>query len=104
MTIDTLLPHDGLARPSHEGRRRSTLISSNVTVAGHRTSVRLEPAMWDALAYVCKAEQKSVHRLVSEIAQRQDESSLTAAIRVYLMRYFRAAAAASMVQPRPGTL
>jgi predicted DNA-binding ribbon-helix-helix protein len=100
MTIDTLLPSDGLIRRG-DRRRHSTLISRNVTVDGHRTSVRLEPAMWDALAYVCKAEGKSVHRLVTQIAQRHDESSLTAAIRVFLMRYFRAAAAATMMGQVP---
>lgn len=73
-------------------RRPSTLVNRNVTVAGHRTSVRLEPAMWDALHQVCARERKSLNAVVTEIAQAQVESSLTAAIRVYLMSYFRAAA------------
>jgi predicted DNA-binding ribbon-helix-helix protein len=79
-------PRRGLAR------RPSTLINRNVKVAGHRTSVRLEPAMWDALHQVCEREQKSLNDVVTEIARDQVESSLTAAIRVYLMSYFRAAA------------
>jgi predicted DNA-binding ribbon-helix-helix protein len=73
-------------------RRPSTLINRNVTVAGHRTSVRLEPAMWEALHHVCDAERKSLNDVVTEIARDQVESSLTAAIRVYVMSYFRAAA------------
>jgi predicted DNA-binding ribbon-helix-helix protein len=73
-------------------RRPSTLINRNITVAGHRTSVRLEPAMWDALHHVCDCEQKSLNDVVTAIAQGQVESSLTAAIRVFLMSYFRAAA------------
>jgi predicted DNA-binding ribbon-helix-helix protein len=73
-------------------RRASTLVNRNVTVAGHRTSVRLEPAMWDALHHVCERERKSLNGIVTEIAHAQVESSLTAAIRVYLMSYFRAAA------------
>lgn len=80
-----------LRENSIEPRRRSTLINRNVTVGGHRTSVRLEAAMWDALRQICQREKKSLHALVTQIAQHQVESSLTAAIRVYLMSYFRAA-------------
>lgn len=85
-------------------RRPSTLINRNVTVAGHRTSVRLEPAMWDALHHVCEREQKSLAEIVTDVARSQVESSLTAAIRVYVMSYFRAAATqaarARLVQAR----
>jgi predicted DNA-binding ribbon-helix-helix protein len=70
----------------------TTLVSRNVTVAGHRTSVRLEPMMWDALREVCLREQSSASALVTIIAQEQSASSLTSAIRVYLLAYFRAAA------------
>jgi predicted DNA-binding ribbon-helix-helix protein len=87
-------PYDfGVAprRPA-AARAPSTLINRNVTVAGHRTSVRLEPAMWDALQQICRLEHKALNELVTVIEQNRIESSLTAAIRVYLMRYFRAAA------------
>jgi len=70
----------------------STLVNRNVTVAGHRTSIRLEPAMWDALRQICERERKPCNELVTEIDRQRVESSLTAAIRVYLLRYFSAAA------------
>lgn len=73
-------------------RAASTLINRNVTVAGRRTSMRLEAAMWDALQQICVREGKSLNELVTEIDRRRSESSLTAAIRVYLLRYFYAAA------------
>jgi predicted DNA-binding ribbon-helix-helix protein len=72
--------------------RASTLRSGNVTVAGRRTSIRLEPAMWQALREISTREGKSTHALVTEIAQGRAQSSLTAAIRVFLLDYFRAAA------------
>ncbi len=72
---------------------RSTLISKNITVLGHRTSVRLEPDMWKELKNISKREACSVHDLCSLISLRKAENtSLTAAIRVFLMLYFRAAA------------
>ena len=73
-------------------RSVSTLINRNVTVAGRRTSMRLEPAMWDALQQLCRREGKTLNELVTEIDRQRSESSLTAAIRVYLLRYFCAAA------------
>lgn len=71
----------------------SILISRNVTVDGHRTSVRLEPAMWSGLQEICRRERSSLHEICTLIAaQRAPECSLTAAIRVFIMAYFRAAA------------
>jgi predicted DNA-binding ribbon-helix-helix protein len=74
------------------GLPRERLVSRNVRVAGHRTSVRLEPAMWEALRRICEREHSSIHDLVTAVAERQPASSLTAAIRVYLLIYFQAAA------------
>jgi predicted DNA-binding ribbon-helix-helix protein len=72
---------------------RSTLVSKNITVDGHRTSVRLEPAMWNSLNDICRRERASIHVVCSAIAQHKPvETSLTAAIRVFIMSYYRAAA------------
>lgn len=68
------------------------LVSGNVKVGGRRTSVRLEPALWDALREICRRERKSLHAIVTEIAARRIQSTLTASIRVFLMCYFKAAA------------
>lgn len=71
----------------------STLVSRNLILSGHRTSVRLEPEMWDGLREISRRERASIHQLCAEVArQKPPETSLTAAIRVYVMRYFRLAA------------
>ena len=70
----------------------STLINRNVTVMGRRTSVRLEQPMWDALEEICRRERKVMNQLVTEIEHSRQESSLTAAIRVTIMLYFKNAA------------
>lgn len=82
----------GQAAPADLPKRPSTLVNRNVTVAGHRTSIRLEPVMWEALHQVCRRERKTLNQLVTEIDRNRAESSLTAAIRVFLLRYFSAAA------------
>jgi predicted DNA-binding ribbon-helix-helix protein len=78
---------------SVDGNVRSTLVSRNVTVYGRRTSIRLEPEMWEALKDVAKKERCSVHNLCTLVFLRKNgDTSLTAAIRVFLMLYFKAAA------------
>ena len=72
---------------------RSTLVSRNVTIAGHRTSVRLEPEMWSGLSEICRRERTIMHEVCTAVAgHKQSNTSLTAAIRVFVMAYFRAAA------------
>ena len=72
--------------------RKTTLVSRNITVMNRRTSVRLEPEMWTALREIAKREQCSIHDICTLICVRKNpRTSLTAAIRVFLMLYFRAA-------------
>ena len=78
---------------TNERARRNSLVSRNITVDGHRTSVRLEPAMWSGLGEIVRRERISLHEIGTAIAQQKPaNTSLTAAIRVFLMAYFRAAA------------
>ena len=77
---------------SNSSGSSSSLISRNITVLNRRTSVRLEPEMWVALRDIARRESCSVHDLCSLIyVRKSDNTSLTAAIRVFLMLYFRAA-------------
>ena len=74
-------------------RQKGSLVSRNVTVLGKRTSVRLEPEMWIALKDIALREGCSIHEICSLIYLRKNkQTSLTAAIRVFLMLYFRASA------------
>ena len=70
----------------------STLISRNVTMDKRRTSLRLEQTMWDAVSEICWREDTTVGRLCLLIDRTRRESTLTAALRVYVLNYFRAAA------------
>ncbi len=97
LNTDVALVKPALAAPAmsddDDARRSSTLVIRNVTVSGRRTSVRLEPEMWAALNEICKRERRSVHEVCSSVADRKHpDTSLTAAIRVFIMSYFRAAA------------
>ena len=75
---------------------KSSLVSKNITVCGHRTSVRLEPEMWKALKFISTREECTIHDICSLISLRKKETtSLPAAIRVFLMLYYRASSTES---------
>ena len=89
-TLRTTTPSDFFVADSSE--TRSTLISRNVTILGRRTSVRLGPEMWNALRDISRRERCSMHDICSLINIRKNaRTSLTGAIRVLLMLYYRAA-------------
>lgn len=67
------------------------LISHNVWVDGHRTSVRLEAVMWQALHEIAEKESLSIHQVITIVSRRQHQNaSLTATIRAFLVAYYRA--------------
>lgn len=70
----------------------SGLISRNVTVNGRRTSLRLEPEMWDALEEMAKREGVRISDLIGAIDRQHNARGLTARVRVAILGYFRAAA------------
>ena len=75
-----------MGRSAHAIRKRS------VTIAGHRTSVSLEQAFWDALRVVADARGRSVAALIAEIdlAQGRDRANLSSALRVFVLEQARA--------------
>ena len=63
------------------------LINRNITVRGHRTSIRLEPEFWAGLADIASRERLSIDELCTEIDRGSGRLSRTAAIRVFITSY-----------------
>jgi predicted DNA-binding ribbon-helix-helix protein len=63
------------------------LIHRHIYVDGHRTSVRLEAVFWETLRGIARQQDVSVHYLVSVINRNRVASSLTSAIRTYVVTY-----------------
>ena len=78
--------------PGKAAGQSSSLVSRNVYINGHRTSIRLEPAMWDGLEEIAKRESISLHQVCSQVRNSSKTSGFTAAVRVYVMAYFKDAA------------
>jgi len=80
------------------------LRSQNVVVDGRRTSMRLEPTMWEAFEEIAARERMSINDICGEINRRLEtrervagrvpddgDVTLTSAVRTFLVSYFRRA-------------
>ena len=62
----------------------------SLTIAGHRTSLSLEPEFWEALNQAAAARSTSLAGLVAEIDSTRGTRNLSSAIRVWLLQRARA--------------
>ena len=58
----------------------------SLTIAGHSTSLSLEPEFWEALKAAAMAQGKSMAALVAEIDQAREGRNLSSAIRVWILQ------------------
>ena len=66
------------------------LIKRSFSLAGHRTSVALEPAFWDVLNEAADARNLSLSGLVAELDSGRDgETPLASSLRVFALREAR---------------
>ena len=64
-------------------------VKRSFTIAGHRTSISLEAAFWDALKSVAAAEQVPVARLIARIDSARGTGGLSSAVRVWVLQHYR---------------
>jgi len=62
------------------------LVKRSFTLAGHRTSVALEPEFWQALAAIATSRSHTMAALVAEVdVARGPAKPLASALRVYAL-------------------
>lgn len=64
------------------------MLKRSVTIAGHRTSVSLEPEFWEALRAIAKARRLSLSALIAGIdADAADrDGGLSSTLRVFVLK------------------
>lgn len=68
-------------------------VKHSLTLHGHRTSVSLEPAFWDAFRQIAAERGQPLNALAAEIDEaRGMDSGLASAIRVFVLDHYRARA------------
>jgi predicted DNA-binding ribbon-helix-helix protein len=82
---------------SHAKRSKAERVASvtlrpmkrSFSIRGHRTSISLEGAFWDALREEAEKEKVPVARLVAEIDGKKGDTNLSSAIRVWILSRYR---------------
>ena len=73
-------------------------IKHSLTLQGHRTSVTLEAEFWQAFRTIAEEKGIALNALAAEVdAGRAPETGLASAIRVYVLRHYRAQARPAQV-------
>ena len=68
--------------------KRASLIKHSVRIAGHATSVSLEPAFWEGLCEIAARRHVSVNALLSQIDAERG-GNLSSAIRLFVLESCR---------------
>ena len=91
-----------LMRATHAGRGRDhperaggspaaagRPLKRSFTIGGHRTSISLEAAFWEALQDAAARESAPVSRLIARIDADREGCGLSSAVRVWLLAHYR---------------
>jgi predicted DNA-binding ribbon-helix-helix protein len=68
---------------------KSSNVKRSIVVAGHKTSVSLEDAFWNALKEIAERRHMHVSDLVGSIDAKRLNGNLSSAIRLYVLDYYR---------------
>jgi len=77
---------------------RSPVVKRSIVIAGHKTSVSLEDAFWEALKVIAAARGISLSDQVQLIDQKRKQGNLSSAIRLFVLDYYRSTQPASASQ------
>lgn len=80
-----------IAAEAPPGVAPETIERHAVVIAGHRTSVSLERAFWDALREIAERRGVAINRLITDV-DRERRGNLSSALRLFVLAELRAAA------------
>ena len=75
--------------------KKSPIAKRSVNLGGHKTSVSLENAFWDALKQIAAGENIALHELIFKINKERKLGGLSSALRLFVLEYYRQKAAAA---------
>jgi predicted DNA-binding ribbon-helix-helix protein len=70
---------------------KSKIVKRSAIIAGHKTSVSLEDAFWEALKAIAKERDMKLSDLVTSIDSARQHNNLSSAIRLYVLNYYQSA-------------
>jgi predicted DNA-binding ribbon-helix-helix protein len=74
---------------------KSPVVKRSIVIAGHKTSVSLEDAFWEALKEIASRRKITLSDLVASIDSSRTQGNLSSAIRLFVLDHFRSAGGGS---------
>ena len=71
---------------------KSPVVKRSIVIAGHKTSVSLEDAFWEALKEIATGRRLTLSDLVASIDSSRTQGNLSSAIRLFVLDHYRGAA------------
>jgi predicted DNA-binding ribbon-helix-helix protein len=68
---------------------KSRIVKRSIMIAGHRTSVSIEEAFWQALKGIALSRTTTLCELVASIDSGREHGNLSSAIRLFVLDHFR---------------
>jgi predicted DNA-binding ribbon-helix-helix protein len=68
---------------------KSLVVKRSIVLAGHKTSVSLEDAFWNALKEIAAGRDMALSEIISAIDTGRQHGNLSSAIRLYVLDYYR---------------
>ncbi len=70
-------------------QQASRPVKRSFSIRGHRTSISLEAAFWEALQEIAKERGKPLAQLVATIDASRGTAGLSGAVRIYILAHYR---------------
>jgi len=70
---------------------KSSIVKRSVIIGRHKTSISLEEPFWAALKQIAHAQHVTTSELVTQIDETREQSNLSSAIRLFVLRHSRLA-------------
>src|SRR5919204_2721642 len=80
---------NGFTTASGGCRMKSLVVKRSIVVSGHKTSVSLEDAFWNALKEIAKARNVTLSELVAAIDGERQHENLSSTIRLFVLGVYR---------------
>ena len=71
---------------------KSPVVKRSIVIAGHKTSVSLEDAFWEALKEIAASRRLTLSDLVATIDSSRTQGNLSSAIRLFVLDHYRGVA------------
>ena len=72
---------------------KSPVVKRSVVLAGHKTSVSLEDAFWQALKDIAMSRRITLSNLIGSIDTERQQGNLSSALRLFVLNHYQARAA-----------